>query len=70
MADSVIKSLTAVGNIKPKYPFLSSTKSALVYVAFHLKGECLGTSFSLTIARFLVQGQNLNIGDPILNCEI
>ena len=38
VANAVIKSLTSVGNIKPKYPFLSSTRSALVYVAFHLKG--------------------------------
>lgn len=39
VATSIINALTAVGAQKPKYPFLSSTKSALIYVAYHLKGE-------------------------------
>lgn len=38
VATAVIKALTAVGNVKPKYPFINPTQSALVYVAFHLKG--------------------------------
>ncbi|ESO88926.1 hypothetical protein LOTGIDRAFT_105959, partial [Lottia gigantea] len=36
-ASAIITSLTSVGNLKPKYPFLTSSKSALVYVAYHLK---------------------------------
>lgn len=38
VAMSVINSLSAVGTQKPKFPFLTSTKSALYYVACHLKG--------------------------------
>ena len=38
VATAIINSLTAVGNIKPKFPFVSPTKSALLYAALHLKG--------------------------------
>ena len=38
VASAITKALTAVGMVKPKYPFVSATKSALIYVAFHLKG--------------------------------
>lgn len=38
-ATAMVKALTACGNFKPKYPFLSSTRSALMYVAYHLKGK-------------------------------
>ena len=38
VATAIVKSLTAVGASKPKHPFLSPTKSALIYVAYHLKG--------------------------------
>ena len=36
---ALIKALTACGNSKPKYPFLSSSRSALFYIAYHLKGR-------------------------------
>jgi len=37
-ATAIINALSAVGSLKPKFPFLDSTKSALIYVACHLKG--------------------------------
>ena len=36
---SIQKALAAVGNHKPKYPFLSASHSAQIYIAYHLKGE-------------------------------
>lgn len=39
VATPIINSLTDVGCYKPKYPFLTATQSALVYVALHLKGD-------------------------------
>ncbi|CAH1800208.1 unnamed protein product [Owenia fusiformis] len=37
VATAIQKALTAVGLFKPKYPFLTPSKSALLYVAYHLK---------------------------------
>ena len=38
VATTIIESLSATGTIKPKFPFFSSTKSALYYVGLYLKG--------------------------------
>jgi adenylate/nucleoside-diphosphate kinase len=38
VATVITKALTAVGNFKPKYPFLTPTRSALVYTAYYMKG--------------------------------
>ncbi|CAI9737012.1 Hypothetical predicted protein [Octopus vulgaris] len=37
LSTPILRALVAVGNFKPKFPFLSPTQSALLYVAFHLK---------------------------------
>lgn len=37
VATALTKALTAVGCFKPKYPFVDAKKSALLYIAYHLK---------------------------------
>lgn len=38
VALAVTKAMTRCGCFKPKYPFLTTTQSALIYIAYHLKG--------------------------------
>ena len=38
-SEILIKALYGVGTFKPKFPFVSSTRSALLYVAYYLKGK-------------------------------
>lgn len=49
VSELVKKSLNEVGNYKPKFPFLSPTRSSLLYVAYYLKGECYWKSLLLLI---------------------
>lgn len=39
VATALTKALTAVGCFKPKYPFVDAKRSALLYIAYHLKGK-------------------------------
>ena len=39
IATAVVNALSTVGALKPKFPFLSSTSSAVLFVAYHLKGK-------------------------------
>ena len=39
VAELVKKSLNEVGNYKPKFPFLSPTRSSLLFVAYYMKGN-------------------------------
>ena len=41
VAEILVKALHGVGTFKPKFPFISSTRSALLYVAYYLKGKCI-----------------------------
>ena len=37
-ASSLIRALTEVGCFKPKFPYMSVRRSALYFIAMHLKG--------------------------------
>ena len=60
-ASAIQKALTAVGNFKPKYPFMSPSKSALTYVAYHLKGK-------FDIVNFIIKAYNF--GHLLLTASI
>ena len=45
VADLIKRSLNEVGNYKPKFPFISPSRSALLYVAYYLKGFYLFFNF-------------------------
>ena len=47
VAQAVTKAMTRCGCFKPKYPFLTATQSALIYIAYHLKGKSLNHFFNL-----------------------
>ena len=38
VADTLIVSLSALGNLKPKFPHMSASRAAIVYLALYLKG--------------------------------
>ena len=61
VASSLVKSLTAVGNFKPKYPFLSPSRSSLIYLAYYLKGKlhCLLILISVKLIS-MFQSDNFN----------
>lgn len=61
MATPIINSLTAVGCLKPKFPFLTATQSSLVFVALHLKGSSRSTCIKeviIIILSFFVAAYN------------
>ena len=53
VATPLIRALIAVGDFKPKYPFLTATRSALIYVAYHLKGKFSISDLIISITDYL-----------------
>lgn len=44
-SEVIIKALYSVGTFKPKFPFISPSRSALIYVAYYLKGMVYKKNF-------------------------
>ena len=72
VATAIINSLTAVGGVKPKFPFIDPTKSALQYVALHLKGSDISTQilFLAKPTKFSDSLQFLYLNQLLCKCFI
>lgn len=53
VASIVIKALVALGQFKPKFPFIDAKRSAVLYVALFLKGQ-LKVSFLFSIVEHVL----------------
>ena len=71
-ATAIINALSAVGSLKPKYPFLNSTKSALIYVAYHLKGMLVimvhDEWWSVMLIHFCTPCNSSQVLDTVCGC--